>query len=206
MQPSMGAAAVTPPISTGENTTSGLRVGTRLREILLVEAADEAAAVVLRYVSESAPFAGQETAAERRPSDDAYAERPGRRDDIHLESRAGRSTACSKSESGAMGASAQCIYTALHIDPIPMERAGGPGEPAWGHRAARHLIVACTQAPLDFDGGDGLHGVCAAQLVGGAVGEAHVLDLALVHQSLAHAGTHVCSLAAVGASAVILFC
>ncbi len=50
---------------------------------------------------------------------------------------------------------------------------------------ATHLIVPCTEAPLDFNGGDGLHSVRTAQLVGSAVGEAHVLDLALVDQSLA---------------------
>ena len=73
-----------------------------------------------------------------------------------------------------------------------MKTAESPSPKAGRPSAATHLIVPRAEAPLDFDGGDGLHGVGAAQLVGGAVGEAHVLDLALVHQSLAWQKLRLC--------------
>ena len=82
--------------------TGRQRMGACLWEVLLVEAADEAAAVVFGYVIEGAPFAGQEAAAERRPCDDAYAERPGHGYDLDLASHAGWLAVFSESESAAM--------------------------------------------------------------------------------------------------------
>ena len=50
----------------------------------------------------------------------------------------------------------------------------------------RFFNVAVRQAPLHLDGGDGVHGVSAAQLAGSALGQADVPDLALLHQALQH--------------------
>ena len=60
------------------------RADARLRKVLLIQAADEASAVVLGDVSEGRPLAGQETAAERCPCHDAHAERSGSGNDILL--------------------------------------------------------------------------------------------------------------------------
>jgi len=53
---------------------------------------------------------------------------------------------------------------------------------AWAN--AMHLVAALPEAPLDLHRRDGRDGVRAPDLVGGALAEAHVLHLALLHQLL----------------------
>ena len=49
-----------------------------------------------------------------------------------------------------------------------------------------YLAVSSDQTPLDLDRRDLMHSMGATQLVGGAVGEANMPDLALVNQRLRH--------------------